>query len=73
MVLELAVLLLEQLLLELHRLVDPALLVLQLQLVGVLGVGEVVGLSLRLPDVALLQQRLLLLADLQLQAEEGYF
>ena len=73
MVLELAVLLLEQLLLELHRLVDPAPLVLQLQLVGVLGVGEVVDLSLRLPDVALLQQRLLLLADLQLQAEEGYF
>ena len=64
---------LEQLLLELHRLVDPALLVLQLQLVGVLGVGEVVGLSLRLPDVALLQQRLLLLAGSQLQVEEGYF
>ena len=64
---------LEQLLLELHRLVDPVLLVLQLQLVGVLGVVEVVDLILPLPDVALLQQRLLLLAGSQLQAEEGYF
>ena len=71
--LELAVLLLEQLLLELHRLVDPALLVLQLQLVEARGVVEAADLSLPLPDVVLLQQLHLLLADLQQLVEEGYF
>ena len=61
--LELAVLLLEQLLPELHHLVDLVLLALQLQLEGELGVVEAVDLSLPLPGVVLLQQLHPLLAD----------
>ena len=71
--LELAVLLLEQLRLELHPFVDPVLLVLQLQLAEAQGVVEAAVLSLPLPDVVLLQQLHLLLADLQQLVEEGYF
>ena len=71
--LELAVLLLERLRLELHPFVDPVLLVLQLQLAEAQGVVEAAVLSLPLPDVVLLQQLHLLLADLQQLVEEGYF
>ena len=71
--LEPAVLLLEQLRLELRPFVDLVPLVLQLQLVEAQGVVEAVDLSLPLPDVVLLQQLHLLLADLQQLVEEGYF